>query len=90
MKTDYLDFTYYEMPVEERRKLDIGDIYDNKIQCRLCGYIIRSKNRHDFIRCKCGECSVDGGSWYQKCSAKNDINNVISRIKYFKYRNKNI
>ena len=89
MTTDYLDFTYWEQPVKERRKIDVGDIFDNKIQCRLCGYIVRSKNRHDFVRCKCGECFVDGGSWYQRYGAK-DLKNVISRIKYFKYRSSKI
>lgn len=64
MQKDYLDFTYYEMPVEERRKLDVGDIYDNKAKCRKCGWIIRSRNRHDFVSCKCRAISVDGGSWY--------------------------
>lgn len=89
MTTDYLDFTYWEQPVKERRKIDVGDIFDNKIQCRLCGYLVRSKNRHDFVRCKCGECFVDGGSWYQRYGA-NDLKNVISRIKYFKYRSSKI
>jgi hypothetical protein len=89
MTTDYLDFTYYDMPVKDRRKIDVGDIYDNKIQCALCGYIIRSKNRHDFVKCKCGECFVDGGSWYQRYGAK-DLKNVISHIKYYKFRSKKI
>ena len=87
MTTDYLDFTYYEESVSERRKKGVGDIYDNKIQCKLCGYIIRSKNRHDFVRCRCGECFVDGGSWYQRCGAS-DLKNIISRIKYFKFRSR--
>ena len=89
MTTDYLDFTYYNMPIKERRKLDVGDIYDNKIQCKLCGYLVRSKNRHDLVRCKCEECFVDSGSWYKRCGALN-LKNVISRIKYFKYRSNKI
>ena len=85
-KTDYLDFTYWEQPISERRKVDVGDIYDNKIQCKLCGYIIRSKNRHDFVYCKCKKCAVDGGSWYQRILGF--PKDYISRIKYFKYKTK--
>lgn len=70
---DYVDFTYYEMPVEERRKLDVGDIFLNQVRCRECGWIIRSKNRHDYVSCKCGASSVDGGSWYIKTSGPVDI-----------------
>ena len=33
----------------------------NKIQCKLCGDIIESKHRHDFVTCKCGNLSIDGG-----------------------------
>ena len=84
MKTDYLDFTYYEMPIKERRKFDVGDIYDNKVQCKLCNWIIRSKNRHDYVICKCGAIAVDGGSWYQKTVGNPE--NIISHIKYFKYK----
>lgn len=36
----------------------------NKIKCNRCGDIIESKSRHDFVICKCGCCSVDGGTDY--------------------------
>lgn len=38
----------------------------NKIKCKLCGDIIESKHRHDFVTCKCGKISVDGGNSYQR------------------------
>ena len=38
----------------------------NKIKCNRCGDIIESKSRHDFVTCKCGCCSVDGGTDYIK------------------------
>jgi len=81
-KTDYLDFTYYEMPIEERRKLDVGDIYDNKVHCLECNWIIRSRNRHDFVFCKCGKISVDGGSWYQKVNIKDNAKYKINLLKF--------
>lgn len=33
-------------------------IIRNRIKCNLCGDIIESKNRHDFVECKCGSCLV--------------------------------
>ncbi len=35
----------------------------NAIQCNLCGDI-KSTDRHDFVTCTCGCCSVDGGLNY--------------------------
>jgi hypothetical protein len=48
----------------------------NKAQCKLCEDVIESKYRHDFVRCKCGEISVDGGLSYTKRSARN-LDNII-------------
>jgi tRNA(Ile2) C34 agmatinyltransferase TiaS len=48
----------------------------NKAQCKLCGDIIESKSRHDYVRCGCGEIAVDGGTEYRKRSAK-DLSNII-------------
>lgn len=39
-------------------------IIKNTIQCNLCGDIIESNDRHDFVTCKCGCCNVDGGLDY--------------------------
>lgn len=58
--------------VEDRRKKDVGDIYLNQAHCLLCGEVIISKNRHDYVTCKCGALSVDGGSWYCKRLFKKD------------------
>lgn len=33
----------------------------NAIRCNLCGDIIQSRDRHDFQRCRCKACFVDGG-----------------------------
>ncbi len=41
-------------------------IISNKVRCKKCGEIIESKNRHDFVTCKCGAVSVDGGHDYLK------------------------
>lgn len=43
----------------------------NRAKCKLCGDILESFHRHDYIVCKCGEISIDGGLDYLKCSAKN-------------------
>ena len=69
------DFDYHSIcnirsPVEYRREKNIGDVYENKARCDICGDTIRSVNRHDFRNCRCGNLSVDGGSWYLKRCAK--------------------
>ena len=68
MTTDYQTFCNINTTKEQRREWDIGDIYANEAQCLLCKDIIRSKNRHDFVWCKCENLAVDGGSWYAKRS----------------------
>jgi hypothetical protein len=39
-------------------------ILRNAAKCRKCGDIIESKHRHDFVTCKCGAISLDGGRSY--------------------------
>lgn len=41
-------------------------IIRNAIRCNICGDEIESTTRHDFVTCKCGTCSVDGGHEYLK------------------------
>lgn len=36
----------------------------NSIKCNHCNDEIESKYRHDFVTCKCGKVSVDGGKDY--------------------------
>ena len=55
-------------------KLTREVIIANKGQCRLCNDIIESHHRHDYVTCKCGEVSVDGGKSYMKRSAKDFAN----------------
>ena len=45
-------------------------IIKNAIQCKLCGEVIESKHRHDYVECKCGTCAVDGGHEYLRRSYK--------------------
>ena len=37
-----------------------------KIRCLKCNDIIESLNVHDLKYCKCGACSIDGGSEYTR------------------------
>ena len=43
----------------------------NRAKCRLCNSVLESFHAHDFVTCKCGEISIDGGNQYFKASAKN-------------------
>lgn len=67
---------------EERRKMNMGDIYANAAKCARCGDYIRSRNRHDFRTCKCGAISVDGGSWYMRRSGA--LSDCLDRTVNFK------
>lgn len=33
----------------------------NRAKCLLCNDIITSKHSHDYVTCKCGNLSIDGG-----------------------------
>lgn len=39
-------------------------IVQNAVICNKCDDFIVSKHRHDFVTCKCGAISVDGGQEY--------------------------
>lgn len=45
-------------------------IIKNAIRCNICGEEIESKYRHDYVTCKCGACSVDGGLDYLRRAFK--------------------
>ena len=54
----------------------------NKIQCNKCKDIIESKTQHDFVTCKCGAVSVDGGKDYlRRCGNPEDIKDISKVIK---------
>jgi len=57
----------------------------NIAKCLLCGDIIESKYTHDFVTCKCGNLSVDGGNDYWKRSVVHGLDSYkelgISKIK---------
>ena len=58
-------------------------ILHNRIRCKLCGDVIESKHRHDFVECSCGACYVDGGKDYERRgwdSAKGDWKDVIEEL----------
>lgn len=44
--------------------MKIKKIIRNAIRCRLCGDEIESVSRHEFVRCSCGACALDGGLDY--------------------------
>ena len=56
-------------------------IVRNIAECRLCGDVIESKHRHDWVACKCGEIFTDGGTAYIRRGA-NNMANIIDRSVY--------
>lgn len=49
----------------------------NRAKCNLCGDVITSTYRHDFVSCSCGEIFVDGGNDYNRAGAR-DFSNFIA------------
>lgn len=43
----------------------------NRAKCKSCGDLLESFHRHDFVSCKCGEISIEGGEVVFKCFSKN-------------------
>ena len=42
----------------------VKKLIKNKWKCLKCNDIVESKHRHDYVTCKCGEMSIDGGTSY--------------------------
>jgi len=42
----------------------VQKIIRNRAGCKSCLQVIESKHCHDFVTCKCGAVSVDGGKDY--------------------------
>ena len=58
------------------------EIIHNRGRYKLCGDIIESTDRHEFVTCRCGACSVDGGHDYlRRCLATPDCFEELSVIK---------
>lgn len=62
----------------------------NRAKCKKCDDIIESTHRHEFVSCRCGEISIDGGDAYCRCMAKDwdnflriddDENIIVPKIK---------
>lgn len=43
-------------------------IIRNRIKCKICGDILESRSRYDFMFCSCGKAAIDGGHFYLKRS----------------------
>lgn len=48
----------------------------NRAKCKLCGDVIESFLKVDYVTCRCSEISIDGGSYYLYAAAR-DWNNFI-------------
>ena len=58
-------------------------ILKNAIRCNVCGDEVESTYRHDYVRCSCGACAVDGGHDYlrRSCTDK-DAYTELSIVDY--------
>ena len=60
----------------------------NAIQCKKCGDIIESFYRHDFKRCSCKACAVDGGHSYCRRLVKGSFDDYIELSEFEKETDK--
>lgn len=73
---------------ENKEVRKMRKITKNAIQCKLCGDIIESKYRHDYVECKCGACAVDGGHDYlRRCFKEKDCYIELSESKVIPDKN---
>ncbi len=63
-------------------------IIRNAIQCKKCGDIIESFYRHDFKRCSCQACAVDGGHSYCRRLVKESFDDYIELSEFEKEQDK--
>ena len=49
------------------------------IRCLKCNDIIESKDLHDCVSCKCGACSIDGGTQYTRIGGDLKYINCINK-----------
>ena len=49
-----------------------------KIRCLKCNDIIESKDLHDYVSCKCGACSIDGGNQYTRIGGDANYINIVN------------
>ena len=47
---------------KERGAFVMKKILRNRIRCRLCGDVIESTDRHEYVKCSCGQVTADGGT----------------------------
>jgi hypothetical protein len=57
-----------------------GKIKHNRIKCKKCNDVIESCHEHDFVSCKCGAVSVDGGHNYLR--RVGELDNMIELSEY--------
>lgn len=49
-----------------------------KIRCLKCNDIIESLSVHDYRKCKCGACSIDGGKEYTRIGGNFKFINIVN------------
>lgn len=66
-------------PENEERKA--RRIKRNAAMCLKCNDKLHSTHRHDFVRCKCGSISIDGGNAYIRWIG--DLHNIKDLTEYY-------
>lgn len=62
-------------------------IIRNRCKCKKCGDIIESKDRHDYVECKCGAIFTDGGLDYVRRGG--NVEDIEDMSEFINVRNNN-
>lgn len=52
----------------------------NRLRCKKCNTIIESVHVHDFQRCTCGACFIDGGTAYVRYGGDMDQVELLTEM----------
>jgi hypothetical protein len=44
----------------------MGEFTNTAAKCAVCGDVVVSRHRHDFVTCRCRSIAVDGGGMYRR------------------------
>ena len=56
------------------------------VRCLVCGAVLTSKHRHDFVMCDCSnQTFIDGGNDYIRCGGKDPTKIEVLKMDYDKH-----
>lgn len=64
----------------------MAGIIKNSAKCLLCGDVLVSTYRHDFVSCSCGNLFIDGGLNYLRMGLRDGPDTYESLVEFENYK----